>query len=52
MNNQNKFNELREKYKEFIYEKYEYSFDGVNLNIKYFFHIPGLTSFTPENILR
>lgn len=48
MNNQNKFNELREKYKEFIYEKYEYSFDGVNLNIKYFFHIPGLTSFTPE----
>lgn len=46
--NQDKFREFREKYPEFIYEKYEYFFDSSNLNIKYYFHIPGLTSFTPK----
>jgi hypothetical protein len=48
MDNQSKFNELREKYKTFIYEKYDISFDDKNLNIKYYFNIPGLTYFYPE----
>lgn len=48
MNNQNKFIELREKYKEFIYEKYDITFDETNINIKYHFTIPNLETFTPE----
>lgn len=48
MNNQDKFNELRKKYPDFIYEKYEILFDSENLNIKYYFNIPGLTYFYPE----
>lgn len=47
-NNQNKFNELREKYQEFIYEDYEISFDNENLNIKFHFSIPNLEDFYPE----
>lgn len=48
MNNQDKFSELRKKYPEFIYEKYDISFKENNLEIKYHFTIPGLTSFYPE----
>lgn len=48
MNNQEKFNEFRKKYPNFIYEKYEILFDEENLNIKYYFNIPGLTYFYPE----
>lgn len=48
MNNQEKFNEFRKKYPDFIYEKYEILFDSENLNIKYYFNIPGLTYFYPE----
>ncbi len=48
MNNQNKFNELRERYPNFIYEDYDILFDNNNLNIKYTFNIPGLTKFYPE----
>ena len=43
MNNQEKFDNLRSKYKKFIYEKYDISFDEEYLNIKYYFNIPGLT---------
>lgn len=48
MNNQEKFDNLRSKYKKFIYEKYDISFDEEYLNIKYYFNIPGLTYFYPE----
>lgn len=48
MNNQNKFIELRNKYPEFIYEKYTIIFDETNINIKYYFTIPNLETFTPE----
>lgn len=48
MNNQTKFNELRSKYKTFIYEKYDIEFDEYFLNIKYHFNIPGLTYFYPR----
>jgi len=46
--NQNRFNELREKYQEFIYEDYDISFADENLNIKFHFSIPNLTEFHPE----
>lgn len=48
MNNQEKFNEFRKKYPDFIYEKYDIIIDSDNLNIKYYFNIPGLTYFYPE----
>lgn len=48
MNNQEKFNNLREKYPDFIYEKYEISFEEDYLKIKYYFTVPGLTTFSPE----
>ena len=48
MNNQNKFNELREMYQDFIYDKYEYNYDNNYLNIKYYFEIINLTKFNPE----
>ncbi len=51
MNNQNKFNEYRDKYKEFVYRSYDYRFDD-NLEITYNFEIPGLCSFTPKLIIR
>lgn len=48
MSNQEQFNNLRKKYSEFIYEKYEISLDKKNIKIKYYFNIPGLTTFNPE----
>ncbi len=48
MNNQEKFNQFREQYKEFIFDKYEITYDQDNMNIKYYFNIPGLTWFYPE----
>lgn len=47
MNNQLKFNELREKYSTFIYEKYTYKLEDGYLKIKYYFTIPSLTVFNP-----
>ena len=43
-----KFEELREKYDKFIYEKYEINDEWDWLNITYFFDIPWLTTFTPS----
>lgn len=43
-----KFDELRNKYKEFIYDKYEIVEDNDNLVITYYFEIPGLASFRPK----
>ena len=48
MNNNSKFLEFREKYDTFIYDKYEISYDEENMNIKYYFNIPGLTWFYPQ----
>jgi len=48
MNNQNKFLEYRQKYPDFIYEKYEILEESEYLHIKYYFKIPELTAFTPE----
>lgn len=48
MNNQEKFNDLRKKYPEFIYEKYQISYEDNFLHLKYFFNVPGLTYFYPE----
>lgn len=42
-----KFQELREKYDKFIYEKYEINTDWEFFNITYFFEIPNLSKFTP-----
>ena len=42
-----KFEELREKYDKFIYEKYEINDDWDWWNITYFFSIPWLTEFRP-----
>lgn len=42
-----KFNILREKYKEFIYKDFEIREENNNIIIKYFFEIPGLTKFEP-----
>ena len=38
---------LREKYKNFIYKKYEITEDEEDINIKYFFEIPEVAEFTP-----
>ena len=48
MHNQEKFNQFREQFKEFIFDKYEITYDEENMNIKYYFNIPGLTWFYPE----
>ena len=45
------FNELRKKYNDFIYHKYEVIEDNDNLNITYYFEIPGLTEFNPKIII-
>ena len=42
------FNELREKYSEFIFDKYEIIDNDNIITIKYYFEIPGLTTFTPS----
>ena len=41
------FTTLREKYKNFIYKKFEINEDEQSIKIQYFFEIPGLTEFTP-----
>lgn len=46
MNNQEKFNEFREKYPKFIYHSYTYDMTN-DLEISYFFEIPGLVEFHP-----
>lgn len=41
------FNELRELYPNFIYDKYEYKIEDGILKINYFFDIPNLIKFNP-----
>lgn len=48
MNNNQKFKTLREKYPDFIYEKYDISQDEENMILTFYFDIPGLTSFEPK----
>ena len=43
-----KYNELREKYPEFIYEKYEIEKNEEKYVITYFFQITNLVTFTPK----
>ena len=45
------FGDLRKKYNEFIYNKYEVIEDNDNLNITYYFEIPGLEVFKPQIII-
>jgi hypothetical protein len=47
MNNKNKFNELREKYPEFIYEGYDMKNMDGKFHVTYHFSIPGLKTFAP-----
>ena len=47
----NKFEDLRNKYKEFIYEKYEIIENNNEYEIIFYFNIPGLTSFEPKLII-
>lgn len=47
----NKFEDLRNKYKEFIYEKYEIIEKNNEYEIIFYFNIPGLTSFEPKLII-
>ena len=42
------FEELRSKYQEFIYDKYEIEDNQDTVKITYYFEIPGLTTFTPS----
>ncbi len=42
-----KFNELRDKYLEIIYRKYDISYDEEYMSIKYTFEIPNLKVFEP-----
>ena len=42
------FDELRNKYSEFIYDKYEIEETADTYKITYYFEIPGLTSFRPS----
>ena len=48
MSNNDKFLEFRKQYDTFIYDKYEIVYDEENMNIKYYFNIPGLTWFYPQ----
>ena len=48
MDNSLKFQTLREKYKEFIFEDYEIEEIDDQIVIKYKFEIPNLTGFNPE----
>ena len=43
-----KFNELRTKYTDFIYDKYEINDTGETYKITYYFEIPSLITFTPS----
>ena len=47
----NKFEDLRNKYKEFIYEKYEIIEKEKEYEITFYFNIPNLTSFEPKLII-
>ena len=47
----NKFEDLRNKYKEFIYEKYEIIEKENEYEITFYFNIPNLTSFEPKLII-
>lgn len=47
----NKFENLRNKYKEFIYEKYEIIENNNYYEIIFHFNIPGLTEFKPKIII-
>ena len=51
MNNQDKFIEFRNKYKEFIYHSYHYDLID-DLEITYQFEIPGLCTFSPKLIIK
>ena len=51
MNNQDKFIEYRNKYKEFIYHSFTYNMDN-DLEISYLFEIPGLCTFSPKLIIK
>lgn len=48
MDNSLKFKELREKYKEFIYEDYEIKENNEEICIEYKFEIPGCAKFKPN----
>lgn len=47
----NKFEELRNKYPDFIYDRYEINENDNNYEIIFYFNIPGLTSFNPKLII-
>ena len=51
MDNYKKFLEFREKYKTFIYDKYEIIEEDDCFHIYYYFETPGLCSFKPELII-
>ena len=42
------YQEIKDKYPKFIYDKYEISENDEEINITYFFEIPTLVSFTPS----
>lgn len=44
----NKFEELRNKYKEFIYKDYKVTEDKESIKIEYYFEIPNLSVFKPK----
>ena len=44
----NEFLKFRNKYNNFIYDKYDISYDEENMIIKFFFSIEGLEEFTPS----
>ena len=46
-----KFNKLRSKYPEFIYDSYAINDDENNINIIYKFEIPSLCIFNPKIII-
>ena len=46
-NMEEKFNELRNKYNEFIYDKYDIKEENNSYIITYYFTIPNLITFTP-----
>lgn len=47
-----KFEDLRNKYKKFIYEKYEIIENNNEYEIKFYFNIPNLTTFEPKIIIK
>ena len=47
----NKFLELRNTYKEFIYEKYQIVETQNSYEIVFYFNIPNLTTFEPKLII-